>query len=98
MKTCGKVNTDILSCDSVFFPVTGGEYNIVCGRIRAYQDGVADATTIDGPYVAGVSPTHVSPRQHMYIWTFSAGISEVEPTRNDACPCDATSVIAFHHL
>ena len=92
-RTCGSY----LSCDPVFFPVTGGEYNRVCGTIRAYQVGYIDAfqaydegrvTTIDGAYVAGVSLTHGSPRQH--IWTFAAGASEDLPTRNDACPCDAT--------
>ena len=75
-RTCGQVSTGTLSCDSVFFPVPEGAYNRVCGRIRAYQKGGTDgfeayddgqATTIDGAYVAGVSLTHGSPRQH--IWT-----------------------------
>ena len=92
-RTCGSY----LSCDSVFFPVTGGYYTRVCGTIKAYQVGhtdafeayhIGDVTTIDGPYVSGVSLTHGSPRQH--IWTFAAGASEDLPTRNDACPCDAT--------
>ncbi|CAI8058177.1 hypothetical protein GBAR_LOCUS31621 [Geodia barretti] len=95
--TCGRVSTSDLSCDSVFFPVSGGDYTSVCGSIRAYQVGVTDAfeayhlgavTTIEGPYVSGVSLTHGSPRQH--IWTFAAGLSEAYPTRNDACPCDAS--------
>ena len=101
-RTCGKVSTTDLSCDSVLFPVTGGEYTSVCGTIRAYQVGATDAfeayddglvTTIDGAYVSGVSLTHGSPRQH--IWTFAAGISEDEPTRDDACPCDATINISI---
>ena len=102
-RTCGGVSTSsYLTCDSVFFPVTGGDYNRVCGTIRAYQVGLTDAfeayddgqvTTIDGPYVSGVSLTHGSPRQH--IWTFAAGASEHEPTRDDACPCDATIGIAI---
>ena len=99
IRTCGKVNISTLSCDSVFFPVTGGYYNRVCGRIRAYQDGYIDAfeandeghvTTIDGAYVAGVSLTHGSPRQH--IWTFAAGATEDDPFNNDSCPCDATGI------
>ena len=98
-RTCGKVSTSGLSCDSVFFPVTGGDYNKVCGRIRAYQYGYIDAfeaydegqaTTIDVAYVAGVSLTHGSPRQH--IWTFAAGATEENPSINDACPCDATAI------
>ena len=34
---CGKVSTSRFSCDSVFFPVSGGDYTSVCGSIRAYQ-------------------------------------------------------------
>ena len=96
-RTCGKVSTGHLTCDSVTFPVSGRDYTRVCGRIIAYQvnhtdgfetyhDGVV--TTIDGAYVSGVSLTHGSPRQH--IWTFAAGRIENHPTLIDACPCDAT--------
>ena len=96
-RTCGKVNTSSLSCDSVFFPVIGGNYTSVCGSIRAYQCDIVDAfeayhdghvTTIEEAYVAGVSLTHGKPRQH--IWTFAAGASEAQPTWNDVCPCDAS--------
>ena len=95
-RTCG-IHSRTLTCDSVIFPVSGGEYTRVCGRIKGYQlfstDAfeayhIGDATTIDGAYVSGVSLTHGSPRQH--IWTFAAGYSEYHHTRNDACPCDAT--------
>ena len=84
-RTCGKVS-GTLSCDSVFFSVTGGKYNRVCGHIRAYQYGFTDAfeafdegraTTIDEAYVAGVSLTHGTPREH--IWTFAAGATEERP-------------------
>ena len=96
-RTCGRISTGRLTCDSVTFPVSGGDYTRVCGRIKGYQDGATDAfeayddglvTTIDGAYVSGVSLTHGSPRQH--IWTFAAGFSEYHPNRNDVCPCDAT--------
>ena len=99
-RTCGRVSTQRLACDSVTFPVSGGEYSRVCGRIKAYQYSQTDAfeayhdgrvTTIDGAYVAGVSLTHGSPRRH--IWTFAAGASEAEPTWVDACPCDASITI-----
>ena len=100
-RTCGKVNSSRFACDSVFFPVSGGDYTSVCGSIRAYQysgmDGFeayhdGEVTTIEGAYVAGVSLTHGSPRQH--IWTFAAGYSEDLPTRDDVCPCDADITIA----
>ena len=96
-RTCGRANTSSLSCDSVFFPVSGGDYTSVCGSIRAYQYSHTDAfeayhdgnmTTIEGAYVAGVSLTHGSPRQH--IWTFAAGVTEDVPHRDDVCPCDAS--------
>ena len=96
--TCGKVNTSFRTCDSAFFSVSGGNYTSVCGSIIAYQYGPTDAfepwndgrdPTIERAYVSGVSLTHGSrPRQH--IWTFAAGISEATPSRNDACPCDAS--------
>ena len=98
-RTCGRTSTG-RTCDSVTFPVSGGEYSRVCGRIKAYQYGYTDAfeayhdgnvTTIDGAYVGGVSLTHGTPRRH--IWTFAAGITEAEPTRSDACPCDASITI-----
>ena len=96
-RTCGGVSSSRLSCDSVLFPVSGGDYTSVCGSIRAYQysgtDGFeayhnGEVTTIEGAYVSGVSLTHGSPRQH--IWTFATGYSEDRPTRNDVCPCDTS--------
>ena len=96
-RTCGRVTTGQLACDSVFFPVAGGNYTRVCGSIRAYQyawpDGfetyhIGTVTTIDGAYVSGISLTHGNPRQH--IWTFACGVTEGDPTRADVCPCDAS--------
>ena len=96
-RTCGRVSTGTYTCDSVTFPVSGGDYTRVCGRIIAYQDGGSDAffsyhnhvrTTIDGAYVCGVILTHGSPRQH--IWTFATGNREFYLTYIGSCPCDAT--------
>ena len=96
-RTCGRANSSVLSCDSVFFPVSGGPYSQVCGRIRAYQYGVPDGfwgyiergQTIDGAYVSGVAVTHGSPRQH--IWTFACGAWENGTTHlRWNCPCDTT--------
>ena len=97
-RTCGKSNTSTLSCDSVFFPDIGGDYTSVCGSIKAYQKDQIDAfepyhngqvTTIEGAYVAGVSLTHGSPRQH--IWTFAAAASETL-TDAEGCPCNGATV------
>ena len=96
-RLCGKVSSGSLTCDSVLFPVTGGDYTSVCGSIIGYQKDQIDAfetyhtgqaTTIDSAYVSGVSLTHGTPRQH--IWTFAAGASEDRRTWEDACPCDAS--------
>ena len=84
-------------CGSATFPVSGGQYSQVCGRIKAYQHGPTTAFlksqhhSIDSSYVNGVSVTHGSPRKH--IWTFAAGNSESRPTASYSCPCDANITI-----
>ena len=100
-RTCGRVSTGWRTCDSVFFPVIGGPYSQVCGRIRAYQRGLPDGfagynsdgeTTIDSAYVSGVAVMHGRPRQH--IWTFANGAREYETApRTYNCPCDDTGGI-----
>ncbi|CAI8010992.1 hypothetical protein GBAR_LOCUS7147, partial [Geodia barretti] len=82
-RSCGRVGTCDRSCDSVTFPISGGNYTSVCGSIRAYQYGQTRGfqayherrvRTIEGAYVSGVSLTHGSPRQH--IWTFAAAATQ----------------------
>ena len=99
-RTCGRNSTGYYTSSSATFPVSGGEYSRVCGRIKAYQWGQTLAfysyhhryvTTIDGAYASGVSVTHGTPRNH--IWTFVAGTSEDNPTWSHVCPCDATRTI-----
>ena len=99
-RTCGRKSAGSHTCSSATFPVSGGEYDSVCGRIKAYQWGNTPAfysyhygyvTTIDGVYASGVSVTHGTPRNH--IWTFVTGISEGNPASYDICPCDATNTI-----
>ena len=90
-RTCGRATDGYNTCDSVFFPVSGGPYSQVCGRIRAYQYGLPNAfhgrgqTTIDSAYVSGVAVMYGSPRQH--IWTFANGALE-NITLSVSCPCD----------
>ena len=102
-RTCGRANSSRLSCDSVFFPVSGGPYSQVCGRIRAYQYGAPEAfsaynyqgqTTIDSAYVSGVAVMYGSPRQH--IWTFANGAWENDMTHQTYnCPCDTSGIISI---
>ena len=105
-RTCGRANSSHLSCDSVFFPVSGGPYSQVCGRIRAYQYGAPEAfsayndggqTTFDSACVSGVAVMYGSPRQH--IWTFANGAREND-SRHQVynCPCDTNGVYLSHHL
>ena len=96
-RTCGRASIGGHTCDSVFFPVSGGPYSQVCGRIRAYQWGLGAGfygfnngqTTIDSKYIDGVAVMHGSPQQH--IWTFVNGAWE-NGTRHRYynCPCDTT--------
>ena len=60
-RTCGMVES---GSTSVYFPVSGGPYSQVCGRIRAYQSGSTQAfhgynfhkyDTIDSVYFDGVA-------------------------------------------
>ena len=88
--------------DSVTFPVSGGEYSQVCGRIKAYQWGLTDGfwgynlgfNTIDELYFDGVAVMHGYPRQH--IWTFAAGFLEnLTSGSYHFCPCDTTFNISI---
>ena len=74
-RTCGRVIIEMHTCDSAIFPVGGGEYTKVCGRIKSYQLGRPLAffayrrkkvITIDDSYICGVSVTHGAPSNH--IW------------------------------
>ena len=68
----------------------------MCGRIRGYQFGVTGAFhsyTIDGYYVDGVSLTRGGTGSRQHIWTFAAGLTEVDNKcyniyLSDMCPCD----------
>ena len=94
-RSCSRINNGESMCDSVLFPVTGGEYSRVCGWARGFQFGLAsaflrsntDGQDIDGAYVHGLSLTRGSAtREH--IWTFAVGLSENNPNQISVCPCD----------
>ena len=97
-RTCGRVSTGDRTCDSATFPVSGGQYNRICGRITAYQWGQPDAfgnrgRSIDEAYACGLSMTHGTPRNH--IWTFAAGESEGNHGTTHSCPCDSNRTITI---
>ena len=95
-RTCHSLSDGQASCDSAFFPVGGGPYRQVCGKIRAYQWHSPAAFTLsdirntpDDPYFDGVAVLHGQrPRQH--IWTFAAGTPENATNHgiSSICPCD----------
>ena len=91
VRSCTRTNPAGASCDSVSFsyPSIGSDsYSQVCGRVIGYQYCHVDAfdssmTSIEEPYLDGVSITHGNPRQH--VWSFAAGRDELE--RTASCPC-----------
>ena len=95
-RSCGRVNTSRMSCDSVFFPVSSGPYNQVFGRIKAYAWErpmafyLTGRETIDSVYFCGVAVMHGNPRQH--IWTFAAGGLENITYHYLSSPCDTNRI------
>ena len=102
-RTCGRASNASWTCDPVYFPVSGGPYSQVCGRIRAYQWGLPDAflgfkrgqTTINDAYFSGVAVMHGSPRQH--IWTFACGPFENRPDHSSQLVHVALMVVYRSH-
>ena len=89
---CGRTNSSG-GCASVPIPVQSN-YSHVCGVVKGYQDSSPDGfgplvrgddSTIDMPYVDGVSITQGSPRRH--IWSYATGVAEEAPDQRHRCPC-----------
>lgn len=80
------------ACDSVTISTLGLRWQSVCGRVAGYEDGVANAfagtsTSIDSPYVDGVSITYGSPRNH--LWSYGIGAFESNQANGHNCPCSS---------
>ena len=82
--------------DSLAIGTSGTSYQTVCGRFRVYKVGSVDAfgrcggpvtpSTIEFPYVDGISITYESPGNRNHIFTYAAGLFEsAVPFR--ACNC-----------
>ena len=103
-RACGGVVLGDQTCDSSTFSNTDAiEYSQVCGRMVGYQLSAPDAfrpyhdgsvTTIDGPYLDGISLTHgpVGSRQH--IWSFAVGENE-DSSSTAACPCNNNATMSI---
>ena len=79
--------TDAAGCTSVIYPTHGVGYNEVCGRVIGYELSTPDGannyyrSSINGPYIDGISLTYGSPRRH--IWSFVAGLKKCDCTNNN---------------
>ena len=98
-RTCGRANSDSVSCSSTTFSVGGSQYSRVCGRALGYDFGPTIAfygyhqrsQGIDGNYVDGLSLTHGAPGSRQHIWTFTGGWftgSRSSRYPSYRCPCD----------
>jgi hypothetical protein len=81
-------------CQSVSFPLHDMPYRRLCGRAGAFQVGTNNAfhryqcdncTTINDPYVDGISLTYDSPRQH--IWSLATSWTGYRSRYPGVCPC-----------
>ena len=89
-----------LGCSPVTFPLHGVPYTKVCGRAHGYQFATSQSfighykynQSLEGSYVAGLSVTHGSPRNH--IWTFAAGVSKDRNGATYQCPCGQVHFIS----
>jgi len=100
-RTCARRQRSA-GCSSVTYNSHGINYTKICGRIISYQYGSPSGfytpyypgSSIDGPYLEGVSVTHgQSPRKH--IWSFANALQEAygyESNRH-ICPCRPNSTM-----
>lgn len=94
---CGRVQSNIATCNGVFFSSYGINYTTVCGRIRGYQFNSNDgfyphvgvgSADINDIYLDGISITYDYPRQH--IWSYAGGLEQRREhgSINVQCPCN----------
>ena len=98
IRACGRLISQVGSCDPVQYPSNGISHTEICGRVRGYQYGAPDAVQhgfgtndINSFYVDGLSLTRGNPRQHM--WTYMAGLKEDNSFQQGrfTCPCQTGS-------
>ena len=84
---------DSALCDSVNITTSGASYQMVCGRFLGYQVGSPDAFYSDAGYgwdieryyVDGVTITYGSPGNRQHVYTYAAGLEELNIPFS--CPC-----------
>jgi len=88
--------SDNAGCFPTFFSTHKAPYSRVCGMVIGIQKATTDAfvsgrgtTSIDRPYLDGVSITFGYPRKH--IWSYASSITEDDFVHEgwdiSACPC-----------
>ena len=90
IRTCDR--PQYWSCPGTIYPISH-TYSKVCGRVIGYQYGSPDAfatalrrgSTINQPYLDGISITQGNPRTH--IWSYAVGASENGSCTHINCPC-----------
>ena len=87
---------DSPGCYSTYFPTLSIPYSKVCGMAVGYQKGTTDgfrggATSINNPYVDGISITHgnaTHPYSRKHIWTYAIGLGSGDSNNSSSnCPC-----------
>ena len=83
---------DDAGCYSAKFSNNKAEYHSICGKLRGYAKGSPDAfhtdTTIDNPYLEGISITVRNPRKH--VWSYATGNNYIVQANN--CPCTSFTI------
>ena len=95
-------DTSSAGCRSITAESFGLTYSRVCGQVRGYAisgtDGFArffpNDASLSGNYVDGVSITYGSSPTISHIWTYAAGLREVDnsPYNGNNCPCNTNGV------
>ena len=97
-RRCGKQSIN-QGCESVFFETHGVPFTKVCGRIRGYTTGSADAFRkwlcptcgINEAYVDGISITYGGHPNRQHIWTLVAE----QVHAYSRCPCGNRSLTSY---
>ena len=99
-RTCGRTNEEGengAGCSSAVFWTGGMNYTHVCGRVIGYQFCNTMAfwgyyhnimeSSIDEPFVDGVTISHGEEDNREHIWTFAGALHEGYKGRDTVCPC-----------
>ena len=95
---CGIQEPSDPGCVSISAP-TAHSYSHICGQVAGYQKGSGNGfgdsfnSSIDKPYLDGISITRGSPKQH--VWSYIIGVQEnyLPDDLRYICPCNNASLM-----